>query len=83
MNATPFIYRDQPGPCPQPDDWMAGGSCHPEASAAYGFNEGQLVSAALSAYMGAFLHAPPGVGRAELRAVMVANLVDELEQLGV
>lgn len=88
MNAHPFIYRDPPAPCPLDDDdndlagWMAGGSCDPEANAAYGFNEAQVVSAATAAYTDAFMHAPPGVGREELRAVLVANFVDELERLG-
>lgn len=82
MNSTPFVYSKPPSPCPPPADWMAGGSCDPEANAVYGFNEAQLVRAATAAYMDAFVHAPPGVSREELRAVLVANFVDELERLG-
>lgn len=67
---------------PEPADWMAGGSCDPEAAAAYGFNEAQLVSAATAAYMETFMDAPPGVDRATLRAVMVGHFVDALERLG-
>lgn len=82
MNATPFIFREPPGPCPPPADWMAGGSCDPSANAAYGFTEAQVVSAATAAYMDAFMHAPPGTSRAELRAALVGRFVDELERLG-
>jgi hypothetical protein len=86
MNATPFLFRGPPAPCPLDDDddgadWMAGGSCDPEANAAYGFTEAQVVSAVTAAYMDTFVHAPPGVGREELRAAMVAAFVDELERL--
>ena len=82
MKAIPFIYRDPPQPCPPSGDWMAGGSSDPEAHAAYGFTEGQVVRAATAAYMDAFMQAPPGVSRDALRAVMVGCFVDALEQLG-
>lgn len=63
-------------------DWMAGGSCDPEAHAAYGFTEEEVVSAVTAAYLDALMNAPDGVGRDELRAAMVGAFVDALEGLG-
>lgn len=63
-------------------DWMAGGSCDPEANAAYGFTEEQVVSAVMAAYVDAFMQAPDGVSREALRAALVGSFVDALEQLG-
>lgn len=82
MNTAPLIFRKPPRPCPPADDWMACGSSDPQAHAAYGFTEGQVVSAATAAYMDAYMQAPEGADRAELRAVMVGRFVDELERLG-
>lgn len=81
MKAIPSVYRNPPRPCP-PADWMAGGSSDPDAHAAYGFTAAQVVRAAAGAYMEAFMEAPDGVSREELRSTLVGCFVDELERLG-
>lgn len=85
MTAAPYVFRDPPAPCPPPvedGEWMAGGCCDPAAAAAFGFSEAAVVNLALAAYMDAYLSAPPGTSREELRAALVGRFVDELDALG-
>lgn len=62
--------------------FMVGGSADPAMTRAYGFDEAQLMQAAMVAYVEAFMDAPPGTARETLRAVMVGRFVDALEDLG-
>lgn len=87
MNPHPFILRNRPRACPPPfddlpADWMAGGSCDPDAHRAYGFGEVEVVNAAAAAYQDTFNAAPPGTPREALRAALVGAFVDALEHLG-
>lgn len=60
-------------------DWMAGGTCDRAAARAYGFNESQMVGAAVYAYMDAF-DACKG-DRSTLRAAFVAAFNEALNRL--
>lgn len=84
MNATPYIFRDPPAPCPPPaddGDWMAGGCSDPDATAAFGFSAAAVVSLAAAAYMDAYLAMPPGTSREALRGALVGHFVDALDAL--